>query len=241
MIRPIRRPRHGRHASVAAVLAGLATVLLPSAHATAAVSSHFTLKLHETFTEGIPSARWGKYAGQPGGNPYGWWAASHVQPYHGAALLRGYQDGGRYATGGMMLNSIAQTYGKYVVRAKFDRSSTVEHCMLLWPVTGWPPEVDFSEGPGTGRIMATSHWSSSNSQMHAFKQLDMTQWHTYGVEWTPTKLLFTVDGVGWATMGGAAVPHQAMKLAIQTAATAPTSATTEVRMSIADVYVWSYH
>jgi hypothetical protein len=42
-------------------------------------------------------------------------------------------------------------------------------------------------------------------------------------------------------MGGAAVPHQAMKLAIQTAATAPTSATTEVRMSIADVYVWSYH
>jgi beta-glucanase (GH16 family) len=198
------------------------------------------LKLHETFTEGIPSYRWGKYNGQPGGNPYGWWAASHVQPYQGAALLRGYEDGGRYVTGGMMLNSIAQTYGKYVVRAKFDRSTSIEHCMLLWPVSGWPPEVDFSEGPTSQGVMATSHWGSSNSQTHAFKKIDMTQWHTYGVEWTPTRLLFTIDGSGWATMGGAAVPHQAMKLAIQTMATSSPSSTNEVRMSIADVYVWAY-
>jgi beta-glucanase (GH16 family) len=223
------------------VLTALATLLLPSAHAQAAVSSHFSLKLHETFTEGIPSYRWGKYSGQPSGNPYGWWAASHVQPYQGAALLRGYEDGGRYVTGGMMLNSVAQTYGKYVVRAKFDRSTSIEHCMLLWPVSGWPPEIDFSEGPTSQGVMATSHWGSSNSQTHAFKRIDMTQWHTYGVEWTPTRLLFTIDGVGWATMGGAAVPHQAMKLAIQTMATSSPSTTNEVRMSIADVYVWAYH
>jgi hypothetical protein len=89
--------------------------------------------------------------------------------------------------------------------------------------------------------MATSHWGSSNSQTHAFKKIDMTQWHTYGVEWTPTRLLFTIDGSGWATMGGAAVPHQAMKLAIQTMATSSPSSTNEVRMSIADVYVWAYH
>jgi len=235
-----RRSLRGRRASVAAVLAGLITVLLPNAQASAAVTSHFTLRLHETFTEGIPSYRWGKYEGQPGGNPYGYWAPSHGQAYNGAALLRGYLDGGRFVTGGFMLNSIAQTYGKYVVRAKFDRSSTVEHCMLLWPLSGWPPEVDFSEGPTSKGVMATSHWASSNSQMHAFKQVDMTQWHTYGVEWTPTRLLFTIDGLGWASMGGSAVPHQAMKLAIQTAATSPTSTTSEVRLSIADVYVWSY-
>lgn len=235
-----RRSQHGRRASVAAVLAGLITVLLPSAQASATVSSHFTLKLHETFTEGIPSYRWGKYEGQPGGNPYGYWAPSHVQAYNGAALLRGYQDGGRFVTGGFMLNSIAQTYGKYVVRAKFDRSSTVEHCMLLWPTSGWPPEVDFSEGPTSKGVMATSHWSSSNSQMHAFKQVDMTQWHTYGVEWTPTRLLFTVDGTAWASMGGSAVPHQTMKLAVQTAATSSTTTSSEIRLTIADVYVWSY-
>ncbi|MFN2539722.1 MAG: family 16 glycosylhydrolase, partial [Mycobacteriales bacterium] len=77
--------------------------------------------------------------------------------------------------------------------------------------------------------------------LHAFKKVDMTQWHTYGVEWTPTRLLFTVDGVGWASMGGSAVPHQTMTLAIQTAAVEPVPLSTpEVRMSIADVYVWSY-
>ncbi|MFN2536881.1 MAG: family 16 glycosylhydrolase [Mycobacteriales bacterium] len=236
-----RRPTRGRRASVAAVLAGLVTVLLPSAHAEAAVSSHFSLRLHETFTAGISPSRWGTYEGQPGGNPYGYWMHSHVQAYNGAALLRGYRDGGRYVTGGFMLNSIAQTYGKYVVRAKFDRSTTVEHAMLLWPTSGWPPEVDFSEGPTSQGVMATSHWGASNSQLHAFKKVDMTQWHTYGVEWTPTRLLFTVDGVGWASMGGSAVPHQRMKLAVQTVATSqPSSTAGEVRMSIADVYVWSY-
>jgi beta-glucanase (GH16 family) len=127
------------------------------------------------------------------------------------------------------------------VRAKFDRSTSIQHAMLLWPTSGWPPEIDFSEGPTSNGVMATSHWGAGNSQMHAFKQVDMTQWHTYGVEWTPTRLLFTIDGAGWATMGGSAVPHQTMKLAIQTVAVNEVPATTrEIRMSIADVYVWSY-
>ena len=69
----------------------------------------------------------------------------------------------------------------------------------------------------------------------------MTQWHTYGVEWTPTRLLFTIDGQGWATMGGSAVPHQPMQLAMQTAATSDASSTGTVDLEIADVYVWSYH
>jgi hypothetical protein len=227
---------------VAAVFTAFAALLMPSAHAEAAVSSHFTMKLHETFDRGISSARWGSYSGQPGGNSYGFWKPSHVVPYRGAALLRGYRDGGRYVTAGFMLNAVTQTYGKYVVRAKFDRrNANIEHCMLLWPTSGWPPEIDFSEGPTTKGVMVTSHWGASNSQVHAFKKLDMSQWHTYGVEWTPTRLLFTVDGVGWATMTGKAVPHQPMRLAVQTAATGPVPASLgEARLSIADVSVYSY-
>src|SRR3954447_16967702 len=189
MVPPMTRPTarrllRGRRATVAAVLAGLVTVLLPSAHAPAATSPS-SIKLHDSFSTGISPLRWGKYEGQPGGNPYSYWKASHVQAYNGAALLRGYGDGGRYVTGGFILNSVAQTYGKYVVRAKFDRSTSIQHAMLLWPTSGWPPEVDFSEGPTSQGVMATSHWGSSNSQQHAFKKVDMTQWHTYGVEWTP--------------------------------------------------------
>src|SRR3954452_12746659 len=246
MVPPMTRPTarrllRGRRATVAAVLAGLVTVLLPSAHAHAATSP-WSLTLHDSFSNGISSLRWGKYEGRPGGNPYGYWKASHVQGYAGNALLRGMRgtgDYGRYVTGGMMLNSVTQTYGKYAVRAKFDRSTTIQHAMLLWPRSGWPPEIDFSEGPTSMGVMATSHWGSTNSQTHAFKRVDMTQWHTYGVAWTPTAVSYTIDGVTWARMTGAAVPHQAMRLAIQTAAIANVPLTQrEVRMTISDVYVW---
>jgi beta-glucanase (GH16 family) len=225
---------------VAAGLAGVLTALLPSAHAQAVTSSHFALRLHDSFANGISSA-WGKYEGQPGGDPYGYWSPSHAVGYGGAALLRGYRDGGRYVTAGFMLNAVTQTYGKYVVRARFNGGSAVQHVMLLWPTTGWPPEVDFSEGPTTQGVMATSHWGSSNSQQHAFKRVDMTQWHTYGVEWTPTRLLYTIDGRAWAAMYGSAVPHQPMRLAIQTQALTSVPATLgEVRMTIDDVAVFSY-
>jgi len=238
-----RHPSRGRRSLIAAVFGALLSLLLPTAHAHA-TTSPWSLRLHDSFSNGISSARWGKYQGQPGGNPYAYWKASHVQGYAGSALLRGMRgtgDNGRFVTGGMMLNSVAQTYGRYAVRAKFDRSTTIQHAMLLWPTSGWPPEVDFSEGPTSQGVMATSHWSGANSQIHAFKRVDMTQWHTYGVAWTPTSLTYTIDGVTWSRMTGAAVPHQAMRLAIQTVAVAPVPLTQrEVRMTIADVYVWRY-
>jgi beta-glucanase (GH16 family) len=240
-----RHPSRGRRASVAAAFACFVSVLLPSAHADAALSPHFALKLHDSFTTGVNTARWGVYDGRPGGTTYSVWDSSHVQAYQGSALLRGYREGSTFVTGGMMLTTLPQTYGKYAVRAKFDKSASVEQAMLLWPVAGWPPEVDFAEGPTTYGNMATSHWSAANSQQHAFRKVDMTQWHTYGVEWTPTSLLFTMDGVGYGRMTGSAVPHQPMNLAIQTIATRPVGAVStanpsEVRMSVADVWVWSY-
>ena len=225
----------------ATTVAACASLLLPLTPAQAATSPHFTLRLHDTFNSGIQSSRWGKYEGQPSSTPYSVWSPSHVVAVNGVAMLRGYPVDGRYVTGGFMLNSVTQTYGKYVVRARFQRSSVVQHAMLLWPTSGWPPEVDFSEGPTTKGVMATAHWGSDNSQQHAFLHVDMTRWHTYGVEWTPTRLLYTVDGRAWAVMTGAAVPHQPMRLAIQTEATSPTSSSTPaVRLDVADVAVFSY-
>jgi hypothetical protein len=233
--------RLGRRTSAVSTVAACATLLLPTLPAQSAVSPHFTLRLHETFNSGIQSSRWGKYEGQPTSTSYSTWSPSHVVASGGIAMLRGYRDGGGYVTGGFMLNAVTQTYGKYVVRARFQRSTVVQHAMLLWPTSGWPPEVDFSEGPTTQGVMATAHWGASNSQQHAFKRVDMTQWHTYGVEWTPTRLLYTIDGRAWAAMTGAAVPHQPMRLAIQTEATSPTSSSTPaVRLDVADVAVFSY-
>jgi beta-glucanase (GH16 family) len=149
------------------------------------------------------------------------WSPRHIQLRFGSARLRGYREGGRFVTAGMMLNR-PQIYGKYLIRAHFTRGAGIEQVMLLWPVTGgWPPELDFSEGASGTTTMATSHWSASNAQAHFFAKVDMRQYHVYGLEWTPTRVTFTLDGRPFGTLTGGAVPHVPMSLALQTHATRP--------------------
>jgi glycosyltransferase involved in cell wall biosynthesis len=42
-----------------------------------------------------------------------------------------------------------------------------------------------------------------------------TSWHTAGVEWTPGKLVYTLDGEPWATVRSRHVPREPMELAMQ--------------------------
>jgi beta-glucanase (GH16 family) len=180
----------------------------------------WTQIVRENFNGALNTRRWGAYSGQPGGNANGWWSPKHIEMHGGQAWLHGYRENGRFVTAGMMLNSVPQTYGKYLVRARFDRGVGIEHVMLLWPINGgWPPEIDFSEGVSGSRTMATAHWGAANLQHHLFASVDMRQWHTYGVEWSPNRLVFTLDGRAFGTMTGSAVPHVPMSLALQTHAT----------------------
>lgn len=173
--------------------------------------------LREDFNGALNRSRWGTYDGFPG--DHGVWKSNHVEMHGGQAWIHGYREGADFVTSGMMLTSLPQRYGKYEVRARFDRADGIGHAMILWPVTGWPPEVDFSEAEGPeGRTMATAHWGTANDQQHAFADVDMRQWHTYGVEWTPSVLRYTLDGRVWATMTGTAVPHVPMRLVMQTGA-----------------------
>ena len=250
----VRTPsrRHGRRVPVAATLLATAALLVPaarSAEASVPIGNlpGWTQILHEEFSTPLNPRRWGVYSGQPGGNPHGMWSPSHVELHLSAARLRGYRENGRFVTAGMMLNSVPQVYGKYLVRAHFDRSVGIEQVMLLWPVDGgWPPEIDFSEGSSGSPTMATSHWSSNNQQHHAFAAVDMTKWHTYGVEWTPSRVTFTLDGRSFGTVTGAAVPHVPMSLALQTHATRPVGGITsavprEVTEYVDWVSVYRYH
>jgi beta-glucanase (GH16 family) len=233
-------------------LATTVALLLPHAPAQAEAApvgniGGWTQVLREDFNGSLNTTRWGAYYGQPGGNPYGWWSPRHVEKHTGQVWLRGYREGSRFVTAGMMLNTVPQRYGKYVVRARFERGAGIEHVMLLWPTSGtWPPEVDFSEGSATaGRTMATAHWSLQNLQQHLFASVDMRQWHTYGVEWTPTRLLFRLDGRVFGAMYGSAVPQVKMSMAIQTHAVSrvgPVSASqpASVNMAIDWVSVYRY-
>lgn len=234
------------------VLATATSLLLPHAPAQASTApvgnlSGWTQIVREDFNGALNTNRWGAYSGQPGGNPYGWWSPRHIEMHGGQAWLHGYREGGKFVTAGMMLNSAQQEYGRYVVRARFDRGVGIEHVMLLWPTAGaWPPEVDFSEGSATtNRTMATAHWSSSNLQQHLFRAIDMRLWHTYSVDWTPTRLTYRIDGQAFGIMTGAAVPHAKMSMALQTHATqavGPVSASQprDVTMAIDWVAVYRY-
>jgi beta-glucanase (GH16 family) len=59
------------------------------------------------------------------------------------------------------------------------------------------------------------HFGSSNSQVQRNVNVDMTQWHTWGVIWTPTSITYTVDGRVWGTVTDPSqIPSQAMTLDI---------------------------
>jgi beta-glucanase (GH16 family) len=92
--------------------------------------------------------------------------------------------------------------------------------ILLWPVRDWPPEIDFAENGGTttarGSMAATLHHGEENHQIQRRVRADFTRWHRMGVEWTPGKLVYTLDGRTWGTVESRHVPDEPMELDIQT-------------------------
>ena len=170
----------------------------------------------------LDSTLWSTYSGQPSGDPAGWFDPSHVSVANGDLVISGYSDpadGGKWTTGGVK-SRLAQTYGKYLVRFRFDAGAGIAHAIMLWPTGTWPPEVDFSEDNGGDRqtTYSTFHYGSTNCMIHNQVAVDLTQWHTLGVEWTPGTLVYTLDDHPWATVTSAYVPSVPMSLAIQTQA-----------------------
>lgn len=167
----------------------------------------------------VPSD-WNVYAGAPGsGDPGSQWAANHVVVSGGLLQLNTWQDpafGGKWVTGGVCQCGLTSTYGAYFVRSRVTGAGPTQ-VELLWPTTGWPPEIDFNETDGsTGFSMATLHFDSNNDQVHSTINADMSQWHTWGVIWTATSVSYTLDGKVWAEVDvPAEVPHQPMTLDIQ--------------------------
>jgi beta-glucanase (GH16 family) len=173
----------------------------------------------------LDAAHWGAYLGQPGGDALGYWHPSHVVVANCMATLKGYKDSkvkaNLYVTGGIGMKT-GQTYGKYLIRMRVDQGNGLSFIALLWPVAKvWPPEVDFYEDAGGIRktTSATLHCGSNGKNTcRVIKNLagyDFTKWHTLGVEWTPGKLVYTVDGKVWAIVQQSNVPSIAMSLDLQ--------------------------
>jgi beta-glucanase (GH16 family) len=140
----------------------------------------------------------------------------------GLLSLNTWQDpayNNEWVTGGLCQCGEPQTYGAYFVRSRLTGAGPTG-VELLFPTSGWPPEIDFNEtGGGITSSTATNIWAasgSSRSQSQSQLSIDMTQWHTWGVIWTPTSITYTVDGRAWGTFTVASeVPSQPMTLDLQ--------------------------
>ena len=173
---------------------------------------------------------WQTYSGQPGKDPGGWWDPSHdvvtgnelqLQAYPDAAhcpRADGCQSYDDEVAGGVKLG-ITRTYGRYLVRMRAGNAQGVSIVALLWPADDQgPPEIDFAEDNGsTPRSLdtVTFHYGDPERAIRYTLHVNMARWHTYGVQWTPGKIVYTIDGRAWATIRNAAVPSQPMNLAIQ--------------------------
>jgi beta-glucanase (GH16 family) len=180
----------------------------------------------DDFAHGLKSSWWGRYSGQPAGDPGGWWDPSHVVVKHGILNLVTYRDprfGGRWVSGGVSsAPALKQRFGKYEVRFRVDGGKGVAAVLLLFPsYGGWPPEIDFAESGGeTDRrptMAATLHYGLRPNEriIQRIVHGDFTRWHTMGVEWTPGQLAYTLDGRRWAVVRSSHVPNQRMELDVQ--------------------------
>ena len=102
-------------------------------------------------------------------------------------------------TGGMAMRE-GRLHGRWEARMQIPRGDNRYHpVLLLWPeAEDWPVggEVDYAEtNAAASDVDFFLHYSSENKTTHAAKVLDLTQWHNYAVEWTPTHIKGFVDGV----------------------------------------------
>jgi beta-glucanase (GH16 family) len=220
----------GRVALVAVLVGTLAALAVawPLGHGgPAAATAGWHRVFFDDFTGGLRPSKWGTYSGQPGGDPGGWWAPSHVVVRNGILNLETYRDpkfGGRWVSGGVSsANALRQTYGRYEVRLRMDPGKGVAAVALLWPSGNqWPPEIDFAEDGGEtnarSHISATLHYGADDKQIQRTVQADFTRWHTVGVEWTPGRLSYTLDGRRWGGVRHRQVPAQAMEMDLQSQA-----------------------
>jgi outer membrane protein OmpA-like peptidoglycan-associated protein len=165
----------------------------------------------------LPSG-WTAFNGVPGGDEGSLWKSSHVVVKNDQLELNAWQDpssSNQWVTGGVCQCGVANTYGAYFVRSKMTGPGPTQ-VELLWPKTGWPPEIDFDETSGGDTTsIATLHYSSANLQVHQTENIDMTQWHTWGVIWSPTAVTYVVDGQVWGTETvSSEIPDQPMTLDI---------------------------
>jgi hypothetical protein len=117
-----------------------------------------------------------------------------------------------------------QTSGRYDIRLRADPVKGYGLAGLLWSDTNtWDDgEIDFPEGALDGNVTLSNHCPGNPSANCLHRDLGTTfsAWHTYSIEWTPTKLNFLVDGVSVSSTTQN-IPRKPLHLVLQAATMSP--------------------
>lgn len=147
---------------------------------------------------GVPDAgKWSVYnsAGHAGN---GLRSPGQVSVNGTEMVMKGTADG---TTAGMSAKFANQKYGRWEARMKGNGDNEYHMVGILWPTSeNWPcdGEVDYAETTGRWDVINFfHHYSCENKQTSTSKPLDVTQYHNYAVDWSPSGIVGYVDGVKW--------------------------------------------
>ncbi len=164
---------------------------------TAANKFGWKLVERDEFDNGLGPGWANAYDGE-GHNGNGRRVPEKVTVEGGNLVIRGDEDGD---TGGIAWDD-GQEFGRWELRAKFPKGDKQYHpVLLLWPsAENWPVggEVDFAEtNSDADDVMFFLHYGKDNNQVFDRKQIDITQWHNYAVEWVDGRITGFIDGEKW--------------------------------------------
>ncbi len=187
-----------------------------AAPAPAAAPAGWNLVLSDDFNGNtVDQSKWGIYEGVGnGGTAHR--VRSAVSQANGELNITG-----SGSTGGGLATLHQQTYGRYEIRAKFDRGAGFGSAILLWPASeNWPTdgEIDISEitDPDRQSMGAHNHWGANNTTVHHKEDADFTQWHTFALDWLPDRVVWYLDGREiWRTTQSESIPHTKHFLGMQ--------------------------
>ena len=213
----------------------------PSGQNPATTLSGFTRKYVQEFNGDSLPANWGAYLGVPGGE------SSTVAEWEPSMCTFSGGEAHFMASGidscGMHYQGSPQEYGAWFARLQATAEPSGQlfsDIFLLWPANNqWPPEIDVYEDEGDrSRTVATlwntvgsacgsaptsqclGQYQQGNGEEDGVSNTD-TEWHTYGVEWTPAGVSWLIDGRVILTAPAsqvkspAAQPALAMNMALQ--------------------------
>jgi hypothetical protein len=154
------------------------------------------------------ASKWTGYDGFPDSSGYGRYDMDILSVSGGALDMNLHTSGGQplvAAPSPIVTGKYkGQSYGRFTIRFKSDALDGYKAAWMLWPDSdNWNTgEINFPEGGLDGDMFAFNHCIGNPAKNCYWFDSDIPfsgGWHTVTVEWTPGKIVFTVDGKSGST------------------------------------------